>query len=554
MTSKQILGVLLGVVGALVLVIGGLSAVLLYSGGESETVATDSQSETINTDTAAYGNSGAASREIRLIGGEPVTMDPHLATDATSGEYIVEIYSGLVTMNKNLEVIPDLAKSIQISPDGMIYTFVLRSNAKFHDGTSVTSEDVVWSLKRAASPELRSTVALEYLKDIVGMREYYYGLKPNFSGVQAIDEKTIQITIDSPKPYFLAKLTYPSAFVVDREQIESNRNWVRSPNATGPYFLQEWKLGEYIVLEENPHSYLGPRSVGRAVYNLAGGSALTRFENEELDIAYISTNDIERARDPSSSLYEFYQASPGMSVSYIAFNVSQAPFDCEHVRRAMALSIDRKTVAEVTLNGMAIAATGILPPGVYGYTSEDKTYAYDPDAARAELELSPYKNDMPPIIFTETGGGAQAGLITQAFIEQWRTILGLEIEVKQADWASFLDLVDSRSLQMWTLGWQMDYPDPENILDIKLHGESQENNTNFSSPAINELLEIARTNPLIEERLNQYREAELALIQAVPWIPTFFGSNHVVVGKRVKTWFEPPMTVPRLQYVVLNEE
>ena len=107
---------------------------------------------------------------------------------------------------------------------------------------------------------------------------------------------------------------------------------------------------------------------------------------------------------------------------------------------------------------------------------------------------------------------------------------------------------------MWTLGWQMDYPDPENILDIKLHGESQENNTNFSSPAINELLEIARTNPLIEERLNQYREAELALIQAVPWIPTFFGSNHVVVGKRVKTWFEPPMTVPRLQYVVLNEE
>ena len=176
-----------------------------------------------------------------------------------------------------------------------------------------------------------------------------------------------------------------------------------------------------------------------------------------------------------------------MSVSYIAFNVSQAPFDCEHLRRAMALSIDRKTIAEVTLNGMAIAATGILPPGVYGYTDEDKTYAYDPDAARAELELSPYKTDMPPIIFTETGGGAQAGLVTQAFIDQWRTILGLEIEVKQADWASFLDLIDSRSLQMWTLGWQMDYPDPENILDIKLHGESQENSTNFSSPAINEL-------------------------------------------------------------------
>ena len=457
-------------------------------------------------------------------------------------------------MNAELEIVPDLAESIEISPDGLVYIFSLREDAKFHDGRGVTAEDVVWSIQRAASPELRSTVTLEYLKDIVGVREYYYGLKPELTGVVALDTRTIQITIDSPKPYFLAKLTYPSAFIVDRSQIESNRNWVRSPNATGPYKLAEWNLGESIVLEASEHHYLGLPSVHRAIYTLAGGSALTRFENDELDVAYISINDIDRARDPSSSLYKYYQATASMSLSYIAFNVTQAPFDDVHVRRAMAMAIDRQTIAEVTFNGMTLPATGILPPGVFGYTEVDKTLPYDPEAARAEFSKSKYtSSNMPPIVYTETGGGASAGLDTQAFIEQWRQVLGLEIEVRQADWASFLDLIDSNSAQMWGIGWSMDYPDPENILDIKLHGESRENNTLFSSPAINELLEKARTNFSISKRITQYQEAESLLIEAAPWIPLWFGSNHVVVSENIEYWFEPPMTLPRLQHIKLRD-
>ena len=549
MSSRQLSGILLGVVGILVLAIGGLSAILLLQGSEeqiSTSAVTQGVSSSVEIDTA--------NRELRLPGNEPVTLDPHLVTDAASGEYIVEIYSGLVTMNAELEIVPDLSESIEISSDGLVYVFTLREDAKFHDGRVVTAEDVVWSIQRAASPELRSTVTLEYLKDIVGVKEYYYGLNTELAGVVALDERTVQITIDSPKPYFLAKLTYPSAFIVDRSQIESNRNWVRAPNATGPYKLAEWNLGESIILEANEHHYLGLPSVHRAVYTLSGGSALTRFENDELDVAYISINDIDRARDPSSSLYKYYQATPSMSLSYIAFNVTQAPFDDVHIRRAMAMAIDRKTIAEITFNGMTLPATGILPPGVFGYTETDKTLPYDPDAARVEFAKSKYANsNMPPIVYTETGGGAAAGLDTQAFIEQWRQVLGLEIEVRQADWASFLDLIDSNSAQMWGIGWSMDYPDPENILDIKLHGESRENNTLFSSPAINELLEKARTNFSISERITQYQEAESLLIKAAPWIPLWFGSNHVVVSEGIEEWFEPPMTLPRLQHIKLKD-
>lgn len=549
MSSRQISGILLGVVGILVLAIGGLSAILLFQGNKQQTT-----TAAVNQNVSSIEKIDPSGRELRLPGGEPVTLDPHLTTDAVSGAYIVEIYSGLVTMNAELEIIPDLAESIEISPDGLVYIFSLREDAKFHDGRGVTAEDVVWSIQRAASPELRSTVTLEYLKDIVGVREYYYGLKSELAGVVALDTRTIQITIDSPKPYFLAKLTYPSAFIVDRSQIESNRNWVRSPNATGPYKLAEWNLGESIVLEASEHHYLGLPSVHRAIYTLAGGSALTRFENDELDVAYISINDIDRARDPSSSLYKYYQATASMSLSYIAFNVTQAPFDDVHVRRAMAMAIDRQTIAEVTFNGMTLPATGILPPGVFGYTEVDKTLPYDPEAARAEFSKSKYtSSNMPPIVYTETGGGASAGLDTQAFIEQWRQVLGLEIEVRQADWASFLDLIDSNSAQMWGIGWSMDYPDPENILDIKLHGESRENNTLFSSPPINELLESARTNFSISKRITQYQEAESLLIEAAPWIPLWFGSNHVVVSENIEYWFEPPMTLPRLQHIKLRD-
>src|SRR5690606_10208241 len=133
-----------------------------------------------------------------------------------------------------------------------------------------------------------------------------FGLEASVPGIEVVDDQTIQLTIDEPKPYFLAKLTYPTAFVVDREQVDSNRNWTRRPNGTGPYKLAEWRLGERLILQANTSHHLGEPALAEAVYLLAGGSALTRWENDELDVAPISVNDIERARDPNSDLGPFY--------------------------------------------------------------------------------------------------------------------------------------------------------------------------------------------------------------------------------------------------------
>ena len=561
--QNRLLAILLGVLAVAVLVVGGLSAGLLLTGEDSDSGSSESPTG-ITTDSGSGGSgnggSGSATGRLRLGGIDPVTLDPHIATDAGSAEYIVEIYSGLVTISPDLEIQLDLAESVDISEDGSVYTFRLRDDIFFHTGRRVTAEDVVYSIKRAASRELQSTVALAYLGDILGAREYFFGIADDIQGLELVDERTIRFTLDAPKPFFLAKLTYPTAFVVDQQQIESNpRNWTRNPNGTGPYELQEWRLGERIVLQANSRYHLGEPPLKEVLYTLSGGSALTRFENDELDVAFISVNDIDRARDPGSDLSPLYTVWPQFTISYFAFNTEIAPFDDVNVRRALGLSIDRTKISEVTFSNMLSPATGILAPGLPGYTEGDKTFPFDPDAAREALAASRYTvqdgrlvgsdGDPVSIVITEVGGGAEAGIDTQAFLEQWRTELGLQIEIRQTDFASFLAEQDARQLQMWNAAWIMDYPDPEDILDLLFHSKSDLNHMGYTNTEVDGLLEQARTELDPSARLAIYAEVEELLIQDAPWLPLYFSQAHVVVNEAVKGWFEPPMVIPRLRFI-----
>jgi ABC-type transport system substrate-binding protein len=557
---NRLLAVLLGILAVLVLVVGGLSAVLLASGRNSSNSGSAGGSGGITTSTGGGSSSGTASGSasgvLRLSGTDPVTLDPALASDAGSAEYIVEIFGGLVTINPQLQIVPDLAESYDVSQNGLVYTFHLRNDAYFHSGRPVTAEDVKYSIERAASPELASPLALSYLGDIVGVRDKFAGTAKDISGLKVIDDHTIQFTLDAPKPYFLAKLTYPTAFVVDQQQIQANpRNWTRQPNGTGPYKLKEWRLGERIVLVANDRYHLGAPHIQEVDYLLSGGSALTRFENGELDVAPISVSDIDRARDPNSTLHPLYHTSPDFSVFYIAFNTKKPPFDDVNVRKALAMAIDRTKVAQVTFNNMLLPATGIMPPELPGYTATDKTYPYDPAGAKAALAASKYgsADKLPPITMTEVGGGAQAGIDTQAFVEQWKQVLGINVEIQQTDFATYLSEQDAGQLQMFNGGWIMDYPDPEDILDLKFHSGSKLNDVGYSNPAVDKLVDAARTEADPQQRLQDYQEAEKLIIKDAAWIPLYFPENHYVVASRVKGWFEPPMVIPRLRFVELTQ-
>ncbi len=145
--------------------------------------------------------------ELRLFGSDPITLDPACASDAGSAEYIVEIFSGLVSFDKDLNIIPDAAESYDVSPEGTVYTFHLRPNVVFHDGSRrVVADDFKFSIERSLNPDTLSTVGEAYLDDIVGAREFIAGQAEEVSGIKVVNDDTLEITIDSPKEYFLSKL------------------------------------------------------------------------------------------------------------------------------------------------------------------------------------------------------------------------------------------------------------------------------------------------------------------------------------------------------------
>ncbi|MGC8855318.1 MAG: peptide ABC transporter substrate-binding protein, partial [Anaerolineae bacterium] len=192
-----------------------------------------------------------------LSGGEttnPRAYDP--ATTHGSGDKLA--YSGLVSFDPHLNLTPDLAESWDVQENGTVYIFHLRKNARFHDGRPVTTADVIYSWERAANPALASDTVLTYLGDIVGVKEMVAGKADHIAGLRALDDYTLQVTLDAPKPYFLFKLTYPTAFIVDKANVESGPDWYRHPNGTGPYKLIEWRSFERIVYQRNPDYYLGP--------------------------------------------------------------------------------------------------------------------------------------------------------------------------------------------------------------------------------------------------------------------------------------------------------
>ena len=194
-----------------------------------------------------------------LAGGEstnPRSFDP--ASTLSGGDK--RVFSGLVSFDTRQNLTADLAERWEVSADGTVYTFYLRSNAKFHDGRPVTAQDVVYSWERAASPAIESDTVLTYLGDIVGIRAVVEGESDHIDGLKVIDEHTLQVTIDAPKPYFLLKLTFATAFVVDKANVESSDEWYRTPNGTGPYKLVEWTRFERKVYEANQDFYLGATS------------------------------------------------------------------------------------------------------------------------------------------------------------------------------------------------------------------------------------------------------------------------------------------------------
>ncbi len=496
---------------------------------------------------------------LNLPGGEPPTLDPALAQDATSASYIVEIFSGLVTLNADLEVVPDVAENWEVSNDDTVYAFHLRKDVKFHDGKPVTAHDFKYSWERACDPATRSVVADTYLGDIIGAKEKLRGLTDEVSGVRVIDDYTLEITIDAPKAYFLAKLTYPTAFVVDRENVEgAHQPWTDRPNGTGPFKLKEYRLGERIVLERNEFYYGEPKpALEEAHFYLAGGSAMIMYENEELDVTPVGLADIERVLDPTNPLNkELTMVVPTLSNFYIGFNVNRPPFDDVKVRQAFNYALDKEKITNVVMKKMSVTAEGILPPGMPGYNPELKGYPYDPEKAHRLIAESKYEDvtNVPEIVLSVTGGGGAAARSVTAIVEMYRENLDVEITIEQMEWATYLDDLKAHRFQMFgiTAGWIADYPDPQDFLDILFHCESRDNNTEYCNLEVDRLLEEARMEQDHDKRMGIYQQVEKMILDDAPWVPIGHDAEYWLTKPYVKGMIYPPSIIPKLKYVSIS--
>ncbi len=485
-----------------------------------------------------------------MEGGEstnPREYDP--ATTHGSGDK--RAFSGLVSFDPQLNLTPDLAENWDVSDDGMTYMFHLRTNAKFHNGRAVTAQDFVYSLERALSPALKSDTALTYLSDIVGVQEFAAGQADHVEGIKALDEHTLQITIDAPKPYFLLKLTYPTSFVVDKENVESGDDWVRRPNGTGPYRLTEWTSFERIVYEANQDFYLGAPSIPYIVVNLYSGDSQRLYETGDVDIT--SVYSIDRFTDPTEPLHNELRTGVSLCTGYVTFDTTQPPFDDVNVRKAFSMAFNRQQYIDVVLNGHALPAIGIYPPGLPGFNIALQGLPYDPAQARELLKQSKYGNNLPPIVFTNAGIGSYIGADVAALADMWHKNLGVTITVENLEPNFYYDYIYSNDHgQLLSGGWCADYPDPENFADVLFHTGSQQNNGGYSNPELDTLLEAARIEQDVTKRMEMYQQAEQIIVNDAPVLFTAHYLSYELVKPYVQGYVLTPIDIPIERYMWLD--
>ncbi len=480
---------------------------------------------------------------LRLYGRQPVTLDPALAGDANSTEYIDKIYSGLVALNDKLEIVPDLAKSWDVSGGGTVYTFHLRDGLKFQDGSPVTAQDFKYSVERMTDPATGSQVASSYVNDIVGAADKLAGKAQEVSGVQVLDPQTIRITIDAPKAYFLSKLSYHTFFIVDRRNVEQGgANWSLKPNGTGPFALSSISQDQ-IVLTSNPNYVGGQPPISQVVFTLRGGSPMTMYEQGELDATFVPATDIERVLDPTNPLSQQLQTIPGLDVWYLAFDTKQPPFDDLKVRQALAYATDKEGIAKVLEQKTVIPANGILPPGLPGYNKNLKGIPFDPAKAKQLLAESSYKDaqHLPPIVFATSSQGGATDPLAASLTIMYSNTLGINIQLQQVDWQHFQQDLYQFKYQMFMLGWVGDYPDPEDFLDVIFYSGSEQNHSRYSNPEVDKLLVAARTEQDRAKRMELYQQAEQIIVNDCPWVPIYHSINYVLIKPYVQGLTVTPM-------------
>jgi ABC-type transport system substrate-binding protein len=480
-------------------------------------------------------------------------LDPALSVGGAYGPPGLS-FSGLVRLSPQLQIEPDLAQDWTVNEDGTTYTFTLKENLKFADGSPLTAEDVRYSLERAADPKTGSSVARTYLGDIQGVKEKLDGKAQEISGLKVLDERTLEIKLDGPKPYFLAKLTYPTGFVVDRRDVENDpQNWFYSPNASGPFVFQSYKEGDGSVYASNPNYHTPPKLPYVVYLYNRMGDMLSFYQAGEIDLAYPSVDQVLEIQDPAHPFHSELHNIISMCTTYLAFSNTSPPMDDANFRKALALSIDRSRLAKLFSKGLSLPAEAFFPPAMPGFNPSLPPISFDVTQAKAALAASSYAQNPREILLVDSGYAGESNPYVDALIEMWETNLGIDVRLVLVDPLEHSTALREQQGDIVPYGWCADYPDPENFLDILFHSKSEFNITGYSNPQVDELLVQARTELDPARRIELYQQAEALLLQDGAGLPMEYEGNYTLVSPRLLGWVDSPMNVPIFHLLELKQ-
>ncbi len=483
------------------------------------------------------------------IPSDPPSLDPGLTSDYVSGNLALNLMDPLVRLSEDLNPQAAAAESWALRDGRRTITFRLRADGRWTNGDPVTAADFEYAWKRILDPKLAAGYAYQ-LYGIVGAAEYN-GCEKNCAklrdrvGVNALDERTFEVKLTSPQPWFISQLTHVSFLPVHRPTVETfGRRWTEPGNivTNGPYRLTDWKHDESITLTKW-QQWWGAERVhveridGRIIKDAT--TALAAFEAGEIDAclgaACVPPDDIERLQETDA-----YVRSPSLLTRYLGVNLTTIP-DLNQ-RRALAFALDRASIVENVTKAGDEPATSFSPKGIPGFAviTQDflPTHA-DLETARTYLGRAPTAKRTLDLYYASSGdpGAQQLAVAVQAM---WKQI-GIETRLKGLEYKTFGDRLGpplDASIDVFVLGWLSDYGDDFNFLE-GLTCTSGNNLTGYCDPGYDRLVERARSTPDDADRHRIYGQAEAMLTGpngALPIIPTYWATSSTMRRPGVEGW------------------
>lgn len=463
-----------------------------------------------------------------IITTEPKSLDPALSTDITTGVVTGLMYNNLVEFGVGTEVIPGLAESWNISEDGKVYTFFLRQNVNFWDGSPFTSADVKYTFEHLLNPDTRSPQTW-LLMPVQGARDYSKGLVDSIRGIQIVSDHEIQLILDTPFAPMIGFLGAPATAIVSSKTKSDLRV---SPMGTGPWIFDIWQPDQQLRFHKNPDYFRGAAKLDGLILNNISEilTAAIEFDAGNLDVMAVPTSEF-KYWTRSAAWAPYIHKLEELGLYYIAMNVDRPPFDDQRVRQAVTLAIDREKIIYRILHNSATVALGAIPPGLAGFDSSRQAIPYDPDRARELLKEAGYDGNCEFDLWVDPSAAVSQTI--EAF-QHYLNEVGFKVHLVRNDWNMMRDAMRKGETDAYWGNWWADYADAENFLAPLFQTETAARRNRYSNPQVDAWISQLQRSLDPGERISLAKQIDSVLIAEAPYAFMWYPTSYTVVQPRLK--------------------